>query len=73
MFEIFKIWVEFQTDMFCDLILLPYVKKSICLMTDNNSNTSFSNSESERKLPDFNTFKPFDMEPREKVNGKNYA
>ena len=42
-------------------------------MTDNNSNTSFSNSESERKLPDFNTFKPFDMESREKVNGKNYT
>ena len=42
-------------------------------MIDNNSNTSFSNSESERKLPDFNTLKPFDMEPREKVSGKNYT
>ena len=42
-------------------------------MLDKNPNTSFSNSESERKLADFNTLKPFDMEPREKVSGKNYT
>ena len=42
-------------------------------MVDKNSNTSSNNFESERELPDFSTLKPFDMEPRKKVNNRNYT
>ena len=38
----------------------------------NNSNNSSDNSESETELPDLSTLKPFEMEPRKNVNGKNY-
>ena len=53
--------------MFCNSILLPYVKNSIYNIADNNSNSSSNNSESDTELPDFSTSKPFDMEPRKKV------
>ena len=39
LFQIFSIWVEYQTNMFCTLILLPYVKNIIYSMTGNNSIT----------------------------------
>ena len=32
LFEIFNIWVEYQTNMFCTLILLSYVKSSVYSM-----------------------------------------
>lgn len=41
-------------------------------MTDNNLNTSSNNPQSETELPGFSTLKPFDMDPRKKVNDKNY-
>ena len=64
--------MEYQTNMFCALVLLPYVKSSIYSIADNNSNnTSLDNSEPETELPDFSILKPFNMEPRKKVIDKN--
>ena len=40
-------------------------------MADNNSNTSSNNSEPETELLDFNTLKPFNMEPRKIVSDRN--
>ena len=45
----------------------------ICIMGDNDSNTSSNNSESETELPDFHILKPFNMELGKKVSNKNYA
>ena len=42
-------------------------------MADNNSNTSFNNSESETELLNISTQKPFDMEPRKKVSDEHHA
>ena len=59
--------------MFSALILLPDIKMYICIMGDNDSNTSSNNSESETELPDFHILKPFSMELGKKVSIKNYA
>ena len=65
--------MEYQKNMFCALILLPYIKNSINNMTDNNSKTSPVNSEPETELTDFSTLEPFYMEPRKKVSDRNYT
>ena len=55
------------------MILIAYINNSIYSMADNNSNTSFNNSESETELPNISTLKPFDMEPRKKVSDEHHA
>ena len=42
-------------------------------MADNNFNTSPNSSEPETELPDFNTLKPFKMEPSKIFSDKNYT
>ena len=72
LFEFFNIWVKWQINMFCSLILLPYVNNSIYIMTNNNSTFQRENV-FETELPDFSTLKLFNMEPRKNVSQKNYT
>ena len=58
--------MEYQTNMFCTLILLPYRKPNHYNRTDNNFGTSSDNSASNTEFPDFSTLKILDKEPRKK-------
>ena len=42
-------------------------------MADDNSSTSFDNSDSETGLPDLSTLKPSDVELKKKISDKNYT
>ena len=42
-------------------------------MDDEKSNSSSDYSEPETEFPDFSILKPFNKEPRNKVNHKNYT